>query len=192
MPIQHIYVRLKFSSRKLIRSKLFDIYVSFKVIVTYKHILKRHTHTSVISWWCTHTKPHKTHAHVQCLRVYVCTPEPGCVCATCAQWKVVNKCINRFEQYGKISLPINPVHLLFNCKKCWTCANFELFIFEDVEHDHPIRLHCRKCSYHLKHDSKVNCSELKRVAACCSALQLGFPNYVELIDPTFRDAEGVD
>ena len=49
MPIQHIYVGLKISRRKLIRSKLFDICMSFKVIVTYKHILKGHVHTSVIS-----------------------------------------------------------------------------------------------------------------------------------------------
>jgi len=51
MPIQHIYVGLKIICRKLIRSKLFDIYMSFKVIVTYKHTLKRHIHTSVIFWW---------------------------------------------------------------------------------------------------------------------------------------------
>ena len=40
--IHHAYVRLKSMRRKRIRFEFFDIYVSFKVVVTYKHILKRH------------------------------------------------------------------------------------------------------------------------------------------------------
>ena len=38
----------KIGRHKLIRSKHFDVFMLFKVIVTYKHILKRHVYTSVI------------------------------------------------------------------------------------------------------------------------------------------------
>jgi len=50
MLIQHIYVGWNIRRRKLIRWEKFDIHMSFKVIVTYKHILKRHIYASVISW----------------------------------------------------------------------------------------------------------------------------------------------
>jgi len=49
--IQHIYVGYRTIRRKLVSSKLFDIYTSFKDSMTCKRILIRLIYTSVISWW---------------------------------------------------------------------------------------------------------------------------------------------
>jgi len=49
--IQHIYVGWRIICRKLVSSKLFDICMSFKDLMTIKRILIRHIYTSVISWW---------------------------------------------------------------------------------------------------------------------------------------------